>query len=165
MMRILTTAFFCVLAIGIGHSDADAQDGSLRAAHCSNVTRPALLIHNHPRPPYPILLASLTPQAPNARWRLVPAGDKFGILSHFEQHGLVAITVTANGNAGETVVASPWIGSAQQLWNAVNLGRLWTFTWPATGMALKTSADRCDRSVPMVLGPNSGGNSWIWNDP
>ncbi len=159
--------FFAVLCLVVlGQSAAHAQDGTLRPAYCNNVTRASLLVHGHPRPPYPILMASLNTTYPNARWKLVAVGDLFGIQSHFAQHGTVAMTVTGGGGAGTTVIASPWTGGGAQLFQAANVvGRLWNFTWLGTGMVLQTPGLRCNRSTSVVLGPANDGVSWIWNDP
>jgi hypothetical protein len=160
-MRFETIAL-AILAIA-GAQAAQAQDGTLRPAHCRD--RATLLVRGHNAPPFPVMLSSLDPGAQNARWHLMQVGERFAIVSYFTQYGTVALTVTGNGSAGSAVVASQWTQGGVQRWDAVNhVDRAWYFAWPGNGLALK-AGDECNRGRPLVLGPNSGNNSWVWNAP
>jgi hypothetical protein len=104
------------------------------------------------------VLSTLGGNAPNARWHLVPVGDRFGIVSFFTQYGSVAITSTGAG----AVTATLWKGNAQQLWRVTSEGRSSTFALGSSALYLKTS-DRCSPPQPLVVGPESGNLSWVWN--
>jgi hypothetical protein len=155
-MRFVTMVS-CALAIASGQ--AEAQDGTLRPSQCRAGIKATLMVHGHNAPPFPVVLSTLDGNAQNARWHLVPVGDQFGIVSFLTQYGTVAITSAGNSAA---VVASPWNGSAQQLWRVTTEGRSSTFASGSSSLYLKTG-DQCRLSQPLVLGPESGNLSWVWN--
>jgi hypothetical protein len=105
-----------VLAIAVGQ--AEAQQGVLRPSQCAPSLgfKATIMVHGNPAPNFPVVLSTLGGNAPNARWHLQPAGDRFSIVSFFTQYGTVAMTVTGGGAQGSAIIVSPWTQSAEQLW-------------------------------------------------
>src|SRR5215216_5116988 len=108
-MRFMTMVL-CALATASGQAYAQ---GTLRPAECPQGIKATLMVHNHLGQPFPVVLSTVPSSYDNARWHLVPVGDRFGIVSFFTQYGSVAITSTGTG----AVTASAWngTGNAQQL--------------------------------------------------
>jgi hypothetical protein len=152
-MRFVTMVL-CALAIASGQAYAQ---GTLRPAECPQGLKATLMVRGHAGPPFPVVLSTVPSSYDNARWHLVPVGDRFGIVSFFTQYGSVAITSTGSG----AVTASLWDGNAQQLWRVTNEGRSSTFALGSSAIYLKPSA--CGAGRPVGVGPESGNLNWVWN--
>ena len=152
-MRFVATVL-CALAVASGQAYAQ---GTLRPAECPQGLKATLMVHRYKGPPFPVVLSTVPSSYDNARWHLVPVGDRFGIVSFLTQYGSVAITSTGSG----AVTASLWEGNAQQLWRVTNEGRSSTFALGSSAIYLKPSG--CGTGKAVAVSPESGNLNWVWN--